>query len=702
MSENLQRREFLKKVGKGLAFVTLSSAIPVSCKPKKQPNILFIMSDDHAYQAISAYGGKLNKTPNIDRIAEEGVRFEQSFVTNSICAPSRAVLLTGKYSHLNGVINNSGIFDGSQQTFPKLLREHGYQTAMIGKWHLKSQPTGFDYWNVLPGQGHYYNPDFIEMGEKKRVNGYVTDLITDFALDWLENKRDKNKPFCLLLHHKAPHRNWMPDTKYLHKYDDVKMPLPETFFDDYSTRSRAAKEQEMEIARHLFIDFDLKVTRTPDEYPANDWEKMGADMWKNAYNRMTEEQRKAWDAAYEPKNALFRKARLKGKDLAVWKYERYIKDYLRCIDSVDENVGRILKYLDNSGLAENTVVVYTSDQGFYLGEHGWFDKRWIYEQSLRMPLLVRYPREALSGAVNKDDMVLNLDFAPTFLDYANVEIPSDMQGRSFRGVLKGKTPSDWRQAVYYHYYEYPGWHKVKRHYGIRTKRYKLVHFYYDIDAWELYDLENDPNEIHNVYDEPAYQAVVKKLKSQLKRLQQKYGDTNFKKYLPVNQRKTEHLGVGKRVLLVYQPAKRYKGNGINALCDGMIYPDGKYSDINLKEGWLGFNGVDLIATIDLGKIREIQSVRAQFLQQIESWIFMPTQVTFMISKDGKKYVPVAAFENPLSERQTESVCKTLKAEGIQKKARFIKVHAKNRGVCPDWHPGAGEKAWLFCDEIIVQ
>ncbi len=521
-------RDFFKKtVFVASALILLPSFLLSQDKPQR-PNILFIMTDDHAVQAVSAYGSRINQTPNLDRIASEGMRFNRSFCTNSICAPSRAVLLTGKYSHLNGQIDNEVTFDGSQETFPKLLRAAGYQTAMIGKWHLKSDPTGFDYWNILPGQGAYYNPDFIEMGERKNHLGYATDLITDFSLAWLE-RRDPNEPFCLLLHHKAPHRNWMPNLKHLSLYNDIEIPLPETFDDDYRTRSDAARQQEMTIAKDMNLAYDLKIPAEGDETNLQGLELS----YYRDLQRMTPEQRQAWDAAYGPQNEAFKKANLQGKELAGWKYQRYIKDYLRCVASVDENVGRVLDYLDEKGLAENTIVVYTSDQGFYLGEHGWFDKRFMYEESLRMPLLVRYPKEIKKGAAN-EDLVLNLDFAPTFLDYAGVKIPQSMQGRSLRPILRGKTPKNWRQAIYYHYYEYPGWHSVKRHYGIRTQRYKLIHFYYDLDAWEFYDLQTDRHELNNRYDDPAYQKIIRQLKAQLQKLRDEYGDSEAltKSFLP--------------------------------------------------------------------------------------------------------------------------------------------------------------------------
>jgi arylsulfatase A-like enzyme len=349
---------------------------------------------------------------------------------------------------------------------------------MIGKWHLKSQPMGFDYWNILPGQGEYHDPEMIEMGTTTKYSGYVTDIITDKAIAWLKG-RNSEKPFCLMYQHKAPHRHWQPDEKHANMYEDTDIPLPETFDDDWSTRSAAAHDQEMTIEYHL-VERDLKVP--PPEG-------------------------------------------LEGEELKKWKYQRYIKDYLRCVASVDDNVGRFLDYLDDARLTENTIVVYTSDQGFYLGDHGWFDKRFMYEESLRMPLLVRYPKKVKAGSVN-DDIVLNIDFAPTFLDFAGVQIPDDIQGESIRPLLQGKTPDDWRSSMYYHYYEYPGWHMVKRHYGVRTERYKLIHFYYDIDAWELYDLKKDPDELNNVYGEPAYADVVAELKKELAGLRKKYGDSD--------------------------------------------------------------------------------------------------------------------------------------------------------------------------------
>jgi arylsulfatase A-like enzyme len=492
----------------------------------KRPNIIFIMADDHAKNAISCYGSQINQTPNIDRLASEGMRFDNSFVTNSICAPSRAVALTGKYSHINGLRDNRDRFDSNQMTFPKLLQKSGYQTAMIGKWHLKSIPQGFDTWKILPGQGDYYNPRFIENGDTVKHQGYVTNLITDFALKTLDSF-NKEKPFCLLYFHKAPHRNWMPDTKHLTQYDDIEIPVPTTFFDDYKTRSAAAREQDMEII-NLFNSSDMKI-HPPDGQELfsgglGSVDNRVVEWWSNDYNALTKEQREAWNAAYEPKNEAFLEANLSGKELALWKYQRYIKDYLRCVTSVDENIGQLLDYLDQNELADNMIVIYTSDQGFFLGEHGWYDKRFMYEESLGMPLIIRFPNEIEAGSISRE-LVLNLDFCPTFLDYAGIKIPKDVQGESLRPLLRGENPGKWRQAIYYHYYEYPhGWHFVKRHYGIRTKEYKLIHFYNDIDAFELYNLIEDPNELYNLYGKKETVNIQEKLKDELTKLRKYYGD----------------------------------------------------------------------------------------------------------------------------------------------------------------------------------
>ncbi len=501
---------------------------------QSRPNIVLMISDDHAYQAVSAYGYNLNKTPNIDRIAREGALFTRATVTNSLCAPSRAVILTGKHSFINGKVDNVQPFNWNQDNFAKELKKAGYTTALIGKIHLDGKPQGFDYSMVLPDQGHYYNPDFIINGEKRRIEGYVTDITTKSALKWLKVKRDKSKPFLLIYNQKAPHRNWKPALKYLHLYDDKNFTPPETYFDgfqNYPGRGTAAKTQEMEMYRDARWGHDFKFRIAPDGSKTS---------LNKELQRLTPEQRKLWDAAYEPKNTKFLetyypksiqnsslktpKDTLSKKELAIYKYNRFIKDYLRTIKSVDDGVGELLDYLKQNNLDKNTIVIYTSDQGFYLGEHGWFDKRFIYEQSLRTPLLIRYPKEIKPGTkINK--LVQNLDFAPTILDYAGLEKPVEMQGESFRGLLNGTT-HEWRDAVYYTYYQYPSQHMVKRHYGIVTSRYKLIHFYYDIDEWELYDLKKDPNELKNVYEDPSYRKTRNRLHTKLKELRIKYGDSD--------------------------------------------------------------------------------------------------------------------------------------------------------------------------------
>jgi arylsulfatase A-like enzyme len=511
--------------GGGLIYV--SSALKT--KPVQKPNIIFIMSDDHAYQAISAYGDRFKDvapTPNIDRIAKAGMRFDRCLVTNSISGPSRATILTGKYSHLNGFVANEGQpdFNGAQQTFPKLLQHAGYNTAIIGKWHLGSAPTGFNHWDILPGQGHYYNPEFLNEKGRYRESGYVTDIITDKSLAWLKEAAQNGKPFMLMMHHKAPHREWQPDIKYLNRFKGVEFPLPETLFDDYEGRGIAEHQQDMTIEKTMRIEADLKM-----------WGDTTSNLWKNIYGRMNSTQMVAWNVVYDSIRKEYLSKNPQGKDLVRWKYNRYMNDYLACIQSVDESVGRVLDFLKQSGMDKNTIVIYTSDQGFYLGEHGWFDKRFMFEESYRTPLLFYWPGVTKPGSVNKD-MVSNLDFAGTFLDAAGVTVPSDMQGVSLRPVLNGKTPKTWRKEHYYHYYEYPGSHSVKRHYGVSTNRYKLIHFYYDKYEWELFDLENDPKELKNVYNNPEYSSIRKTLHYKLDSLQAVLKDNDINKFIPMPQK----------------------------------------------------------------------------------------------------------------------------------------------------------------------
>jgi arylsulfatase A-like enzyme len=484
------------------AFASVVTAIGLAAQAAERPNIVFIFSDDHGYQAIGAYNDprKLVETPNIDRIGREGVRFDRCLVPNSLCGPSRASVLTGKYSHANGFYNNAANmkFDGSQMTFPKLMHAAGYQTAFVGKWHLVSDPTGFGYWHILPGQGIYYNPPMIDNGKRIRHTGYVTDVITDLSVDWLKG-RDKSKPFVLMMQHKAPHREWSPALRHLGHDNDRKYPVPETLFDDYAGRGKAEHEQDMTFAK-TFAPLDAKLKPPPG---------------------INAEQKKVWDAYYEPRNQAFTKAIDAGmspQDITRWRYNRFMHDYLGCIKAVDESVGRVLTYLDDEGLANNTIVIYASDQGFYLGEHGWFDKRWIFEESLRTPCLMRWPGVTKPGSTDAH-MVSNIDFAETFLEVAGLPVPAEMQGRSLVPVLKGDAPKDWRTSFYYHYYERPGPHNVARHYGVVTDRFKLVHFYEpDMNYWELFDLSKDPHEMKSVYGDSAYAPEQKRLAAELSRL----------------------------------------------------------------------------------------------------------------------------------------------------------------------------------------
>ncbi|MCR5130783.1 MAG: sulfatase [Prevotella sp.] len=533
-----------------LVALAATNAAAQAPSPDARPNIIYIMSDDHAYQAVSAYGhaiGQLAPTPNIDRIAREGVRFDLSFVENSLSAPSRACLITGLYSHQNGQQMLLEGIDSTRTFFSELLQEAGYQTCMIGKWHLLCEPKGFDTYHVLFDQGSYWNPEFKSEnsnGKYVREEGYATDLITDHAIDFL-NHRDPSKPFCMLVHHKAPHRSWFPDTRYLGIYDNTEFPIPETMWDDYSTRGLAAHSQKMEIDKDMELALDLKVDSVgrPDV-------RFGRTIAE--YGRLNDEQRKAYEKYFGDRYEQFQHDSLTGRALVKWKYQTYLRDYLSVIHSVDENVGRLLQYLDEHGLAENTIVVYASDQGFYLGEHGWFDKRFMYEESLRTPLVMRYPREIAAGTVcNK--MVQNIDYAPTFLDFANVKKPKEMTGISLRKLFKNPKAKT-RKTLYYHYYDYPTWHMVRKHDGVRDERYKLIHFYGqggpraqqenryqqqpgtreynsfkgmvnsgyisdapDVDYYELYDLQNDPHELNNIYGKPGTERITRKLLRQLRK-----------------------------------------------------------------------------------------------------------------------------------------------------------------------------------------
>ena len=504
------------------SFTAALAATSCSSDKKEQEerfNIVYIMTDDHTAQMMSCYDNRYVETPNLDRIANDGVKFVNSFVANSLSGPSRACMFTGKHSHANGFYDNTTcVFDGSQQTMPKLLQKAGYETAIIGKWHLESLPTGFNYWEILPGQGDYYNPRFIEMNNDTITEkGYLTNIITDKSINWLENQRDKSKPFCLFVHHKACHRNWLPEMKYLSLYEDKTFALPDNFYDDYSGRE-AAKTQEMSIYKDMDIMYDTKM------YKSDGNSRLKAT-YESMLNRLDESDRKTYDEFYQPIIDEFYKNNPQGHELAEWKYQRYMRDYAKVLKSFDDNVGRLLDYLEKNGYLKNTLVVYTSDQGFYMGEHGWFDKRFMYEESMRTPLVMRLPdnmKHKAKGDIT--EMVQNIDYAPTFLDIAGVDIPSDIQGVSLLPLLEGEKPVDWRKSLYYHFYEYPAEHMVKRHYGVRTDRYKLIHFYNDIDVWELYDLQEDPKEMNNLYGKPGYEKVTEDLKTELAKLQKQYND----------------------------------------------------------------------------------------------------------------------------------------------------------------------------------
>ena len=511
----MQKNHLLLPALASLAACTGGDKKQEAATPEQPMNILFIMCDDHSYQTISAYDQRYIETPNIDRIANEGVRFTNSFVANSISGPSRACMLTGKHSHANGFTNNHTRFDGAQLTFPKLLQQAGYETAVVGKWHLASDPTGFNYWDILIGQGEYYDPYFIRNGERIQREGYATNITTDVAINWLDSLRNPEKPFCLLLHHKAPHRTWMPDTCDLELFSDSNFPVPETFYDNYEGRL-AAQQQQMSIAKDMSIVYDLKMADRENELHSA-YEGWGREMYRQ---RLRPEVQAAWDRHYDPIIEDFKARNLTGNELAEWKFQQYMRDYLRVITSVDRNVGIVLDYLEKEGLLDNTMIVYTSDQGFYMGEHGWFDKRFMYEESFRTPLLVRLP-----GGKKGDvaQLVQNIDYGPTFLELAGVEVPEEMHGESFLPLLKGEK-TEWRDALYYHFYEYPAEHAVKRHYGVRDGRYKLIHFYNDIDSWELYDLKNDPNELNNLYGKPGTERITKRMMKKLAALQEQYDD----------------------------------------------------------------------------------------------------------------------------------------------------------------------------------
>lgn len=522
------------------AFISLAVALPaVAAAQRTQYNVLYIMTDDHTAQMMSCYDKTNVVTPNLDRIAQDGVRFVNSFVANSLSGPSRACMITGKHSHANGFTNNEhGVFDGSQQTMPKLLQAAGYSTALIGKWHLVSTPTGFEHFEIIPGQGDYYNPRFITMdGKTHNEQGYLTNILTDKAITWLDEQQKTGKPFALFLHEKACHRDWLPELKYLHEYEDVTFPIPHDFDDAWEGRL-AAGDQEMSIASNsdMTMDYDIKI------YDPKKESHLGGAYLANI-GRLNSRERAIYDQFYDSLAVDFRSRHLTGRALKEYKFQRFMRDYAKVLKTFDDNVGRILDYLDKTGLSENTLVVYTSDQGFYMGEHGWFDKRFMYEESFNTPLVMRMPTKYDGPVAHGDivEMVQNIDYAPTFLDLAGAPIPEDMHGVSLLPLLRGEHPKNWRQSLYYHYYEYPAEHKVRRHYGVRTADgWKLVHFYpvaeedkynaQKIDAWELYNLNADPSEMHNIYGQKGTEKQTKRLMKELKKLQLQYKDPILEKY----------------------------------------------------------------------------------------------------------------------------------------------------------------------------
>lgn len=506
--------------------LTFTAGLTLSLSAADRPNILFIFSDDHAPNAISCYPGglfdEIAPTKGIDRIAREGMRFDRSYCTNAICGPSRASILTGKHSHLNGFIdNNSSYFDGLQTTFPDLLREAGYTTAMIGKWHLHSNPIGFDYWEILPGQGAYYNPDFIQMDNtRKRFQGHCNDLVTEKGLTWLKQAADSKKPFMAMVQYKAPHRNWAPAFRHINMFDDVTMPEPETLFDNYENRSSVLKEHAMGIQDHMSWGNDMKM-QGKNLFPSHFTGGPG----NGQFNRLSDQDKKTFITAYEDENEQFIKdmkaGKLDQKAITSWKYQRYIKDYLAVIQSMDEGISKILKHLDDSGLAENTIVIYSSDQGFYLGEHGWYDKRWMFEESLMMPFVVRWPGKIKPGSVS-NAIIQNIDYGPTFLELASAKIPESMQGKSLVPIFKaaGKKPKEWRDSIYYRY-SGERTHNVAAHDGVRTADHKIF-WVPKTKEYQLFDMKKDPQEMKSVHNDPTYAAVFNKMKQELDSARKKY------------------------------------------------------------------------------------------------------------------------------------------------------------------------------------
>ena len=665
--------------------LVFQSVMSIAQQNAHRPNIVFIMSDDHASKAISCYNGALNQTPNIDRIAKNGVKFSNCFCTNAVSGPSRATILTGKLSHVNGMLSNEVVFDSSQLTLPKILRSNGYQTAIVGKWHLTSIPSGFDYYKITPGQGEYYNPDFIENGKKINEKGYITDIIADESLEWI-SKRDTTKPFFIMIHNKAPHRTWLPKLENIGLFDSKNIPVPENFYDDYSNRSDAAKSQKMNVYRDLQMNYDLKI---PDSIYLS-------EKYFTGEGRLSTEERKIWNEKYAQRNKNFIEHPLEGNNLAEWKLKRYLSDYLSVIKTVDDNVGKILDFLKSNGLEENTIVVYTSDQGFFLGEHGWFDKRFMYDESYQMPLLIQYPAKIKSGIVN-NQMVMNMDFAPTFLNWAGIKVPVQMQGLSFASYIDNSEKL--RDATYYHYYEYPGEHNVKRHYGIRTEKYKLIHYYYDIDQWELFDLQNDPSEMKNVFNNLKYTEIQNELMGKLNKMRISYADTILtvpESFININNKVLNY-----KYELLYQPNPKYSGNGQHPLTDGKI-ENKKSTKAGFTENWLGFQSDNFEFTITVDNKIIVKEVEIRFLDLPSSWIFKPKKVEFYIINKRDEKIIIENLSISTENRLTGGEIVHYKFKVPETEIKKIIIKAENVGVCPVGHIGEGKPAWLFTDEIIVK
>lgn len=645
-----------------------------------QPNIIFIFSDDHTTQAISAYNGNLNRTPNIDRIAQNGVKFSNAFCTNAVSGPSRACVLTGKLTHLNGMISNDVSFDSSQVTLPKLLKQKGYQTAVFGKWHLKSLPSGFDYYKVLPGQGEYFNPDFIVNGNKKCDSGYVTDIITNDAIQFIKQSNGA-KPFFVMIQHKAPHRPWLPAINKTGYYDSVSFPEPPNLFENLTNRGSASQLQRMQINRDLLPEPDLKMDGPPINQIHQD------------YNRLDDSTISILKEIYKKRNSNFP---LNASDtfLTRWKYNRFISDYLSCVASVDESVGQILDEVHALGIDSNTIIIYSSDQGFFLGEHGWFDKRFMYEESLRMPLLIQYPGKLPANYVS-NQLVMNIDFAPSMLEWAHAPIPPSMQGKSFVPFISAR--KNMRNSVYYHYFEYPGEHKVKRHLGIRNHRYKLIHFYFDIDEWELYDLAIDPHEMHNQFFNPAYKAIKLELMNDLYKSIHHYGDTIEpfpKPFLKVkNKSKT----------FIYQysiePSLKYNDSSLSKLSDGVI---DNYSDAytNAYKSYVAWQGTDVNINID-SIHSDVQQLTIYCLDKKDSWIYNPDSIWVKITFENLSYktYPLKVIEK-LSRKTGGFICKyQANWKSNNNKIKNIELNVFAKKYCATGEAGEGQPAWLFMDEI---